>query len=415
MANVNLTPDMITREALRVLHQKCNFIGNINHQYDDSFAQDGAKIGSTLRIRRPVEYISSTGQTMQTGTASKIDSVQQKFTLTVNTQRHIDMRFNSKELTLDIQDFSERYIEPAMARMAALIENDVLSSISGVATAAANTQKGIYNNVYAGTKVELTDILSARKQLVDNLAGVSGLNATLDTQANVDLVNELKGLFHDSGQVSQQYRDGLMGRTGGFDFYENTLMPSHTSGAAGADATYDVAGASQTSTDADVMSFNIDTGTKVINAGQTFTIASVNRVHPESKADTGIPQQFVVVGPATATGTTTLVISPGIVTSGPRQNVSAAPANNATITFGGAASTAYKQSILYHKDAFVFGTADLEMPDDVQFKARRVMDGISMRLLKQYEIIKDTTYCRLDVLYGFRTLYRQLACRVLHT
>lgn len=413
MANTLLTPDMITREALRILHQKCSFVGNINRQYDDSFANSGAKIGNTLRIRRPVEYVSATGATMNTTTGA--DSVEQKFTLTCNTQRHVPMRFSSNELTMKLDDFSGRYIEPAMARLAAAIESDVLSSVSGVATATANTQKGIYNHVHAGTAVSFGELLVGRKRLVDNLAPPTGLVAMLDTQANVDLVDALKGLFQDSTAIKSQYREGILGRTASFDFYENTLIPSVTTGTAAATSVYDIKGAGQVSTDADVMSLAVDQGTKVLAAGQTFTIAGVNRAHPESKADTGELQQFTIVGPATATGDTTIVVSPGIVAAGPRKNCTAAPANDAAITTLGAASTAYKQSVLFHPDAFVFASADLEMPNGIDWKSRQNFDGISMRMVRDYDIVKDRVLARLDVLYGYRTMYRQLACRILHT
>lgn len=401
MSNTLLTPDMITRESLRILHQQCNFVGNINRQYDDSFAKDGAKIGNTLRIRRPVEYVSATGATIATGTGA--DSVEQNFTLTVNTQRHVPMRFNSNELTMKLDDFSERVIKPAVARLAAKIESDALSMVDYV-----------YNNVQAGTKVEFADILGGRKQLVDNLAPSGMLKATLDTQANVDMVDSLKALYQDSSQLKKQYKEGMLGSTGGFDFYENTLMPNHISGAEGGGSAYlcnQVA--AQTSSDASQMSLIVDTGTLSVKKGDTFTIDNVNRVHPETKEDTGIPQQFTVL--ADFTGAGTITIAPGIVTSGPRQNCSAGAANNAKLNFNGAASTTYKQTLLYHPDAFTFATADLVMPKGVDMASRQVFDGISMRLVRDYSIVKDVMYTRLDVLYGYVPLYKQLACKVLHT
>jgi hypothetical protein len=64
MSNTILTPTAVTRETLRVLHQKLNFIGSINRQYDDSFAKSGAKIGDTLKIRLPNQYTVRTGATL---------------------------------------------------------------------------------------------------------------------------------------------------------------------------------------------------------------------------------------------------------------------------------------------------------------------------------------------------------------
>lgn len=401
MSNTLLTPDMITREALRILHQKLSFIGNIHRGYDKDFAKEGAKIGNTIRIRRPIEYTTATGATIATGTGA--DSVEQKFTLTVNTQRHVPLRFTSNELTMKVDDFSSRHIEPAMAKLSAMMENDALGLVDEV-----------YNHVAAGTVVAYAEVLQGRKKMVDALAPMDNRCCMLDTQANVDLVDELKGLFHDNAQIKKQYKDGAMGHTASLDFYENTLLNTHTSGAEGGGSAYlcnQVA--AQTSTDADSMSLIVDTGTKTVKKGDVFTIASVNRVHPESKVDTGVPQQFVALSNFTGAGTVT--IAPGIVASGPRQNCSAGAVNNAKLTFVGAASTTYNQSLLFQKNAFAFGTADLVLPKGLDFASRQVYDGISMRILRDYDIVKDRVYTRLDVLYGKRRLYNQHAVKIHHT
>lgn len=373
---------------------------NVNRQYDDSFANEGAKIGNSLRIRRPVEYTSSTGATIATGTGA--DSVEQNFTLTVSTQRHIPMRFTSEELTMHLDDFSDRIIEPAMARLAAGIEDDALSMVDEV-----------YNTVDAGTAVSLANVLSVRKKLVDNLANPGPWTFLLNTQANADLVDTLKGLFHDDKEVSKQYREGLMGITGGFEFYENTFLPTFATNVGGTgDADYDATGTTG-KTDIDSMTLSVDTGSGVIKAGDVFTIATVNRVHPETKQDTGELQQFVVLSPATATGSTTLTVSPGAVSSGPRKNVTADPADSDDISFVGSGNAAtYNQSIAFDKDAFAWATADLVMPRGLDFASRQSYDGVSMRILRDYAIVKDRLYTRADVLYGYTPLYRQLACRL---
>lgn len=402
MSNSVLTADEITREALRVLHQKLNFVGNIVRDYDDSFAQSGAKIGNTLRIRAPIQYTTGSGATMATGTTA--DTLENSVTLTVNSQKWVPMRFTSNEMTMKIDDFSSRHIEPAMAVLAAKIEADALSMVDKV-----------YQQVAAGTKVEFADIMDARKKLVDSLAPDSDRIALLDTQANADLVNELKGLFHDSAAVKKQNKEGMMGRTGGFDFYENTLLSNHTSGAEAGGAVYDVNGnQSHAYTKINEATLAVVTGTKTIKAGDTFTIANVYRVHPETKTSTGVLQEFVVTADHGG-GAGTLSISPGIVISGPYQNVSAQAATGAAITFTGAASTAYKQSLLFQKGFACFATADLMLPKNVSMASRQVYDGVSMRLVQDYDVVKDRIYTRLDVLYGYKVLRPQLACKVLHT
>ena len=407
MANSNLTPDMITREALRILHQKLNFCGNIVREYDSSFASEGGKIGNTLRIRMPLQYATGTGATIATGTGA--DSIGTQTTLTVNTQRHVPMRFTSEELTMDIEDFSMRHIEPAMSILAAKIEYDGLST----------AYKYVGNHVDAGTAVDFAEVMTARARLVETLAPMNDRVAIMDPQGMVDLVNANKSLFQDSKEVSRQYKEGMMGRFGGFDFYENSLMPSHTTGAAGGTNTYDIAGANQnvtpssSVTDLTSQTLDIDVGTAVIAAGDIITIAGVNAVHPESKADLGYLKEFSVV--AGGTGTTTITVAPAIVSAGPYKNVSAAPADNAVVTVNGAASTAYKQSLLFQKGFMCMGTADLVLPKGTDMASRQQYDGISMRLVRDYAVVKDTMYTRLDVLYGFKVLRPDLAVRILHT
>jgi hypothetical protein len=259
--------------------------------------------------------------------------------------------------------------------------------------------------------------MDGRAKIQNALAPSDNRYALLDTQANVDLVVDNKSLFNDQTQIGKQYKEGMMGRFGGFDFYENTLLPSITS-AVGGDATYDVKGAGQgktlSATDPDPVSqaLLVDQGTKVIAAGDVFTIAGVNAVHPETKADLGYLKQFSVV--AGGTGDTSITIAPAIITSGPHQNVSAAPANDAAITFVGSATT-FKQSLLFQKGFACMGTADLVLPKGVHMASRQVYDGISMRVVQDYDVVKDRVLTRLDVLYGFKVLRPDLACKLLHT
>lgn len=404
MANNNLTIDMITAEAQEVLHQKLNFTTNIVTEYDDSFAQTGAKIGNTLRIRNPIMYNTGTGATMTTGTGA--DTLESQITLTVNTQRHVPMRFTSNEMTMKIDEFRDRHLEPAMSKLAAMIENDALSMITQVP-----------NMVAAGTAVSFAEIMAGRTTLSNHLAPYNDRYALLDTQANADLVGELKGLFQDSAEISRQYKEGMMGRTAGFDFYENTLLPSYTSGTEGAGTAYlcnQVAAQVGSYTAPNSMSLIVDTGTKTVTAGSVFNISGVYAVHPESKTSTGVLRDFTVLTGFTGAGTIT--ISPAIIASGPYQNCSNGAANNSKLVMKEqAASTAYKQSLLFQKGFACFGTADLVLPPKTE-ATRMVKDGISLRFIHNwYDGVKDRLYSRFDVLYGYKVLRPDLAVKIKHT
>lgn len=390
MANVLLNVDKITNAALAVLHQKLNFVGSINRSYDDSFAIDGAKIGSTLRIRLPNQYVIRTGNAMVSQDVSE-----QNTSLTVATQKGVDVNFTTTELTMNIFDFTQQVLEPAMAVLAANIEADALSMALDV-----------YNQVNGhGSPQTLRNVLQGRKALVDNLAPADDNRMIrLNTQDNVDLVDSLKGLFQNSTNIARQYKEGVMGTTAGFEFAENTLLNSFTRGAE--TTLYTVNGAGQTGS-----TLTVQTGTGAFVKGDVFTLAGVFRVHPETKVSTGVLQQFVVTA-AAVSGATSISIAPSIVTTGAQQNVSASPANAAALTFAGTISTAAGMSLAYHRDAFAFATADLIMPEGVHFAARKVLEGVSMRIVRQYDINTDRIPARIDVLYGFRTIRPQLAVRL---
>lgn len=391
MSNTNLTIDKITRESLRVLHQKLNFIGSVNRQYDNQFAQSGGKIGSVLRVRLPRQFTVRSGRTIDVQ-----DSVEKKVDLTLATQKGVDVEFTSAELTMELDQFSEMIIDPAMSVLAANIESDMLASV----------YKNVYNQVdNSGASMTFANVLDARRILANNLAPPDSRMVCMDTQANADMVDALKGLFNDPTSISKQYRDGFVGRTAGFDFVENTLLPIHTPGAE--DGSY-VTNAATAQTGSSLI---VDTGTGTIKAGDVFTIADVYNVHPETKVSTGELKTFVVTADS-AGGGVTLSISPEIIATGAYQNVSNAAADGKALTFQGTASTAHNISMAYHKNAFAFVTADLIMPDGVDWAARKVFDGISMRIVRQYDINNDNFPCRIDVLHGFGTLRPELSCRL---
>lgn len=393
MANTLLTPTAVTRKALMILHQKLQFIGSINRQYDSSFAKSGAKIGDSLKIRLPNEYVVRSGATLSTQ-----DTTETSTTLQVATQKGVDLNFTSVDLTLSLDDFASRILEPAMAVLAANIEADALTM-----------RNDVYNIVdNDAAAISFKNIMQARGVLNDNLAPPdNNRSVILSTAHEVNLVDALKGLFQDSSAIRDQYREGMMGRTGGFDFMSSTQMTDHATGTAAKTTGYLVNGASQTGA-----AITVDGGTTTLLKGDIITFAGVYRVHPETKVSTGQLQQFVVTADSGAPATS-LTISPAITTSGARQNVSNSPADNAAIVkVGAGASETYSGSLAFHRDAFTFATADLVMPQGVDFSAREVYDGISMRIVRQYDINSDKFPARLDVLYGFKTIRPQLACRI---
>jgi hypothetical protein len=389
MANTILTPTAVTREVLRVAHEKLAFIGTVERQYDDSFAKSGAKIGDTLKIRLPNQYTVRTGKTLQAQ-----DTTESSVSLTVATQKGVDMNFSTAELTMGIDDFSKRIIEPAVAVLCSNIESTMLTTVT----------KEVYNHVGTpGTLPTFLQIAQAKAKINQTLAPKDS-NRCIQMES-VDMagsMDALKGLFHDSKEVAKQYREGYVGKAAGLTWVENERIYTHTTGA------------DFTTVDVNESTFNegdttLTTAGGDFNVGDIFTIATVFAVHPETKVAYSHLQQFVI----TTAGTTTATFQPPLYATGAKQNISAMPANNDVMTFVGTAATAYPNHLVYHKEAFAFASADLEMPEGVAFAARENLDGLSLRLVRQYDINNDNIPCRLDILHGYKAIRPEWACRIM--
>lgn len=394
MANSLLTIDMITREALRIAHEKLQFIGTVDRQYDDSFGKTGAKIGSTLRVRKPNQYTRTQGSRVM----DVQDQNEQNGTITVATQDHVDMRFNSAELALSLDEMSKRYIEPAVSVLASGIEADFLA----FATKATANVVGT-----AGTPITSLAVPGAARARLNQMLAPKDQNRfiQMDSVTMGGLVNGVAAYFNPSKDISTQYREGLVARTSMADYYENERIWTMPNAA-------DVAGEINAGTlTSGITSITVDGFTAAPVAGMVFTIENIFDVHPETKVRYSHLKQFVV----TSATTTTINFDPPLIydTTNARQNASGTPVDNADITFVGAASTNYLQNLMYHKEAFQFVTADLPLMASSEKCVRRVQDGLSMRVWQDSDIRNDELLMRIDILYGMAALRPEWACRMI--
>jgi hypothetical protein len=394
MPNSLVTIDMITRESLRIAHEKSQFIGTTDLQYDDSFAKTGAKIGQSLRVRKPNQYKRTQGSRVM----DVQDQNEQNGTITVATQDHVDMRFNSAELALSLDEISRRYIEPAVKVLVSGIEADYIAASTKATAQVAGT---------AGTALNsLAAVGSARAKLNQQLAPKDGQRyVQCDSVAMGSMVDSLKGLFQDSTQIKEQYREGMIGRTAMADWYENDRMWTLPNSA---DVAGEINGGTLTS---GITALTVDGFTVAPVAGMVFTIEGTFDVHPETKVAYPHLKQFTVVSATT----TSITFSPAVIwdTNDPRQNCSGQPTDNDDIVFVGSASTNYVQQLMYHKEAFQFVTADLPLMDDAHKCVRRTQDNLSLRVWQASDIRNDELLMRIDILYGFAALRPEWACRII--
>jgi hypothetical protein len=403
MGNSFNVTDLVTREVLRVAHEKLSFIGTIDRQYDKSFAANGAKNGDSLRVQKPNQYLRRQGSRVM----DVQDQDEETSTITIATQDGVDMRFNSAELSLitpdSIDEFSKKYIEPAVSILASGIESDFLTFAT----------KLVYQQVgTAGTPpTDLAAIGAARAKLNQQLAPKDGNRfVQMDSVTMGGLVNGLKGLFQDSNQIKEQYREGMIGRTGMADWYENERMYAHTNGSSdNAGTVNDTVVSGDTAVTLASMGVS-----KTITAGSIITFAGCYDVNPETKAAYAHLKQFVITANTETSGAeaVTVSISPAIITTGARKNCSAVPTNGGAALITGAASTDYTQNLMYHKEAFQFVTADLPLMADAAKCVRRNQDGLSMRVWQGSDIRNDELLMRIDILYGMAALRPEWACRI---
>jgi hypothetical protein len=411
-----LTNTIITREAARILHQEGTFLGNVNKEYRDEFAKTGMKAGSSINMRLPAKYSVRTSATY-----SGQDHVERSTPLAVLSQYGVDVSFTTADRTLSLDDFSKRVLRPAVKQLAAKIEYDAL--------AAAYKYVNRYVNATTNAVLTYRYFQKLNQGLTDALAPMTDRTAILAPASMVEFMDATKGLFSARSNLEEQFREGMMGRTGGMDVGENTLLPPHTTGSlAGSPLTNGTALGTSTTGNAWVSQTTISvdgaTSATTIKAGDIITLSGVYEVHPESKANTGRLQTFVVQSDVTLTTAATaydVVVKPGLIygSGNAFQNCALSGVANTdglTVTRIGAASTAFGQDLAFHKDAFAIATVDLE--DVSQYgaqSARAVSDSISMRFVQQYNITDDKVVGRFDVLWGFAPLLPELAVRHLYT
>jgi hypothetical protein len=406
MSNSLLTDSVILRETMMSLKNHLVFSKNVTTEYSDQFAQNGAKKGATINIRKPSRYEVTEGATLNIQ-----DTADQYTALTVDKHYHVGMAFSEKDRTLSIDKFSERYIEPAAIALANKVDSAFISEMYkqvfhsiGVpsATAFPSTLKGF-------------TLARAKMALAGAPKGMT--TAIVNPLVQASLVEGLKGLFHSSSEIEKQYKEGVMGMAAGSKFFMSQNVPNHTIGLLGGTPLMNgstAAGATTLVTDGWTNS------TGALKAGDVITIGSVYAVNPQTRQSTGELAQFTVAADATAdgSGNMTITIDRAIYASGQYQNINALPADGAAIlTFGHAssyASVVAPQNLVFHKAAFALASVDFELPSE-GVKATRVSDpdaGMALTMTRQFDITNYRSITRIDWLGGFKCIYPELACRV---
>lgn len=402
MPNTLITPSVIANEALMQLENNLVMGKLVHREYKKEFV----KVGESVSVRKPVKFSVSTG-----ATRVNQDVEEASTSITVDQRKHVSWKFATQDLTMKVEDYSERYIKPAMISLA----NDVDSALTRL-------YQGVFANVgTAGTPPSTFLNFGAAAQRMDEMAvPTEERRMVLSPAAALNAADMLKGLYNPE-LVKGAVRGRSIGPLAGFDTYMDQNIKRHVKGAGwggspvvnggSQSVTYAAAGHSYGST-SQTLNITGNTTATVIKKGDVFTIAGVYSVNPVSKDVTSVLQEFTVQADVTTTVTTgaaALVISPAIITSGPFQTVDAAPANSAAITV----KADHTANLCFHRNAFALVTCPLEEPDGAAWAKRQSANGLSVRVVKDYDIASDDEIIRIDILYGVKALYPELACRLL--
>lgn len=416
MANTLITTQKISNEILMLLESNLGYIMRCNRSYDDQFAQTGAKIGNTLNVRLPIDVTVGTGQTIVPQ-----DVKEQSVPIRLDTQNNIGLQFSSQDLLLSMDDFSERVLSVAVSRLGAKVESEFL--------------KRVYKAVgqHVGTPgttptAELT-YMQAKAKLDYAGAPVDARRyCMLEPTMDITLVNAMKGLYNSQSGISQQNKSGSMANNfWGLNFFMSQIVPTHTVGTIAATSTPLTNGTTADGATS-IVTDGWASGTCTINEGDVISIAGLYSVKPDTKESTGQLKQFVctqTISNAATTVNLTLPISPAIILSGPYQNCyynGSAVADGAAVyvfdvttntPLTGISAKASPQALAFHRDHAVFVTADLPLPGNKDAaRAQSKKNGLSCRVIRDYDTINDQHICRVDILWGGGCVRPELACRI---
>jgi hypothetical protein len=409
MVNTTLNASIIAKAAVGVLENELTMAGLVYRGYEDEFDKkiNGYTVGDTITIRKPTDFT-----VRNTIVASPQDTTEGKLTLTINQVAGVDFKFTSQQLTLNIAQLTERVIQPAMVQIANAIDIAVMNLYTDIPQWVGTP----------GTNIQSFAGFAKGLQNLDQRSVPGGNRSAILAPADYwAMAGSQTALF--SQQINNKsYREGAIGMVGGADTYMSQNAPTFTTGPKGGNpvvngaaqnTTYDTTGANTQSL---ITNGWTAAAAARVAVGDVFTIAGVFDVNPVTKVVLPILKQFVVAPGSTlasdGSGNLTMTIAPQIISSGAFQNVSAAPANSAALTFVGTGSTAYSNALMFDKNAFALCMVPMVRPPGSVDCSRVSKNGISIRVIPYYDGTQDVSNWRLDCIFGTKTIDRRLAVRV---
>jgi len=403
VTNTFLTDSIIAKEALMIVENNLTITKLINRRYEPRFAQDGNKIGDTISIRLPVRWVGRTGEPMIPEAA-----VETTVPLKIDTLIGQDLEFSNVDLTLKVEQFKERYLDTACATIANRVDQAVCAQYINCPNFSGTP----------GTVPSALDTYFDASVQMSNCGVPKGKrNCVISPRMEATIVNNLKGLFQAARSISEQYVSGEMGVVIGLNFVMDQNIATHTVGPLGGTPLVNLG--SQTGSTINLKGFAAAAALR-LKKGDILTFAGCNGVNPQSRDDTTELREFVVTADTSsdASGNCAVPIFPPIIATGATKNVTASPADGAAVKIFGqvttTASVQTKQGLCFHKEWLTAAFVDLDLPKNMEMSARAKSNqlGLSIRIVKGYEVRTNLQLTRLDLLFGLKQTYEDFCNRI---
>lgn len=404
-----LTDDIIAKESLRLLKNNLVAAKLVYRKYEQEFG----KVGDTIRLKLPYRVRSASGRVLV-----KQPLVDITTPLKIDFQEHVGLEYTVKDKTLDITQFSERYLKSGMSQIANAIDRSILLTLKKIFHSSGTP------GVRPGKFIDFAN--ACAKQTTYAVPEDMMRHAVINPFTGAALSDEVTKLLQND-MVKTAYQKGYKGNVSEYMTYISQNIPVHTVGDHG--GTPLVAGVITNGNSVTTDGWDLST-TGLLLEGDVITFDGVFGVNPQSYETTGLLQEFVVLadvdsdggGLATITvapdindGTATIINAAGDpVSIAAYQNVTNVPADNTPITVMGAANTTYEQNYLFHRDAIALAMIDLELPQSAVIKSRAhdPDSGLSLTLTGAYDINEQSEIHRIDAVWGTKAIYPELGLRL---
>jgi hypothetical protein len=406
-----LTNDLILKE---MMYQFKNNLVACKRVFRDLETKMVAGVGNAVSVKKPYRVQSTEGRTI--GYQPLVDNA---VTITINRQSNIGLAITIQDMSLSLEDFSQRYIMPAVGEIANQMELSVFTAAEEAYFMTGTVGADLSYATFALTKAQMNQVAIPDEG--------TGLRSALinDTDA-ANISTSLATVFAGGGSMAKEsIQKGYMGPLSGMEFYSSPIIPYHTVGAYTGGTPLADGATAQTGASILTKGWPVSV-TGLLKKYDVITFAGVYEINPVTRLSTGRLQTFNVTADvnSTAGGAATIPISPSIndgtltttdiegttVSLAAYQNVSAAIANNAAIVVKGDSSGVYRQNFYMHKNAIALAVPQMELPASAVV-AERVTDsesGLSLSLTKFFDGVNHKEITRIDAIWGVKTMNPEL-------